>query len=391
MTTNEGKSRMKEKYDGIVVGAGPAGGMAARVISKEGHSILVIDKKKKVGQPVQCGEAVSKFALKSNKVRVKKEWVKNSFKGLKIFVPNGKYFFSFVKGYCIDRTKFDKYIIDQAVHKGCEILLNTKVMGIKRKNKLWYVKTKRKIFKSKFLIGADGAESNVATWLGILETKDFIKALQYKFRNINIKEKKLLLLYMNSKFRNGYAWVFPRGDEYNIGVGGIGNIKRWLDDFCRSKNIDIKKKFSVSYGMVPKRYRLKSFTKDSALIVGDAAGLTNPIFGGGIHSALFSGRLAGKIVCFALDSNDPKLISRYDNEVRESPFCDPILQRANKFFYSLNNDEWNFVGEVFENKNYNDMSYLRISKKFILKPKFLLKVKKFKTLKRAIDMSHELI
>ncbi len=375
--------------DVIVVGAGPAGGIIAKILSEKGHSVLVIDKKKVVGKPVQCGEALSKFALKNTNLKANKEWIKLKFKGIKIFVPNGKYFLSLVKGYCIDRSKFDKWLIDQAIYKGCQILLNHRVIRIKRKGDLWYIKANEKVLNSKILVGADGYESNIAKWLGILKRRDFIYAIEYKFKG-NYPEN-FLSIFMNSKFKYGYAWLFPREDECNIGIGGKGNLKKKLDKFCRSIGINPEERKSIISGVIPKDYQLSCFVKDAALIVGDAAGLTNPIFGGGIHAALFSGKIAAETIHRALNSGEMQILSDYNRILKRSPFCNPILRKAGEIFYSLSNEEWNFVGEVFENKNYSEVSYFEIFKKFLAHPKFFLKLRKFYILKKAIDLSQKLI
>jgi digeranylgeranylglycerophospholipid reductase len=56
---------MKNEYDIIVVGAGPAGSMAARFAAEQGVSVLMLEKDRDVGYPVRCGEAISKKGVES--------------------------------------------------------------------------------------------------------------------------------------------------------------------------------------------------------------------------------------------------------------------------------------------------------------------------------------
>ena len=377
-------------YDVIVIGAGPAGGMTARILSKKGYSVLIIDKKKKIGYPIQCGEVISEFGLMNSKLKPRKEWIKRKHKGIKIFVPDDNFFFSFTKSYSINREKFDQWLIKEAIDYGGRLLLKTNASGI-RKKKIWYVKTNRGVFKSDILVGADGPEANVAVWLNLLRKKEFVGAIQYKFKSIDFPEKEFLCMFLNAKFKNGYAWIFPRGDEFNVGVGGIGNIKKWLDDFCKSKGFDLNKKISVNAGIIPKNYILKNFVKQSALIVGDAAGLTNPLFGGGIHAALFSGKLAGETICKAFEFNDFSLLKEYADKLRNSPFCNPILKKASEIFYSFKNEELNFTGYVYSQNNWKKVSYFEIFLKFLSKPKFFLKLRDLWTVKNGIELSEKTI
>jgi len=373
-----------------IVGCGPAGGIAAKILSEEGFSVLAIDRKEKIGYPIQCAEAVSVTGLKSKGIKTSSEWVKKKHKGGKIFTPNGKFFISKIKFLSIDRAKFDRALIKDAMDNGCKVFLKTTVNKIKRKGKNWLIKTNRGIFTSKILVGADGPEANVAKQLGIIKHKEVIAAIQYKIKDSSFEDQDFLHIYLNEKYKNGYAWVFPRGDELNVGVDGIGRIKLWLDEFCKKMGFETEEGKLVS-GLIPKRIILTSFEKKSALIVGDAAGLTNPLFGGGIHAALFSGRLAAETICKSLESADLSILKEYDKKIRTSPFCDPILHRASEIFYSLKNEDYNFVGEVFDGRDWKDVTYSEILKKFLSKPKFFLKLKDFWILKKGIELSERLL
>lgn len=382
---------MRNLKDVIIIGAGPAGAIAAKTIAKNGHSVLIIDKKNEIGYPVQCAEAVSRSGLEGNNIQIQKEWLKLQLTGLKIYVPDGKYFFFLEDVFCIDRQKFDCWLNEEALKNGCEILLNTNIDSIKREDGLWHVSSGNKLFKSKILVGADGPQSSVAKWLGILRKREFINGINYKFSkdDINLQEDKLLIFY-NSEFKGGYVWIFPRGDEYNIGIGGtedFDSIKKALDKFCKSKYFDVTKKKSMSTGIIPINYELDRFTKNSAIIVGDAAGLVNPLFGSGISSALFSGRTAGKVICKALESNDFSLLNEYETILRNHPICNPVLNNAREILYSFNDNEWNFIGDIFYRQDWRKVSFIKILYKFISKPGFLFKIRKFWTAKKGIGIS----
>ena len=374
-------------FDVVVIGAGPAGGMVARNLSKKGFSVLVIERKKEIGYPIQCGEAVSKVALKANGLK-EKEWIKTKHKGIKITVPDGNFFYSFLKIFSIDRKEFDKYLIEEALANGCKLKLRTLATSLNFKNGIIKVKTNRGIFESKVVVAADGPESKFAEKLKLFKKKAWVRALEYKIK-FRMEEQDFLQIFLNEKYKNGYAWLFPRGDEINVGVGGEGNLKLRLDEFCKSFGLKGKKK--LISGILPQDYVLEKFCKSNVLIVGDAAGLTNPIFSGGIHPALFSGKLAAEVITKAFESDDLKILREYDEKLRKSPFCNPILKKAGKILYSFTNREFNFVGEVFSKNNWKDVSYWEIFKKFLYNPKFFFKLKDFWIVKKGIEMSEELL
>ena len=79
---------MKNEYDIIVVGAGPAGSMAARFAAEQGVSVLMLEKDRDVGYPVRCGEAISKAGVEefipSNEI-----WIKAHINKFSLNAPDG--------------------------------------------------------------------------------------------------------------------------------------------------------------------------------------------------------------------------------------------------------------------------------------------------------------
>src|SRR2546426_9499596 len=109
-------------YDAVVVGAGPAGGMAARALAAAGFRNAILEKKKVVGEPVQCAEGVSEFGLESNGLRPREEWIAQRVSGAKAVAPNGKGFYiTRLPGYAIDRPAFDRWIVGGAVGGGADL------------------------------------------------------------------------------------------------------------------------------------------------------------------------------------------------------------------------------------------------------------------------------
>ena len=378
-------------YDAIIIGAGPAGGMAARQISKEGFKVLVIDRKKVVGVPVQCGEAMNHFALEENGLKPNDIWIKKRVKGVKCIVPNGKYFYANEPGYSIDRAKFDQWIVNHSLDNGTELLLNTKVNGIEKKKDKWIGKTKNGSYEGRILIGADGFASNVSRWLGIMKKREFIKAIEYKFRyeDLDYPEEERLCIYYGEQFNKGYGWVFPRGDEWNVGVGGSGDNKEKLKNFLKFLGADEEKRTKVIGGIVPQYYVLSSLTKNRAMIVGDAAGMTNPTFGGGIHVALSSGRIAGEIACKALESENLELIEEYDAKMRKEPYLKPIVHKCGEYFLKWSDEDFNFLGEIMEGKDHTELTLLRGAIEVLKRPRYILRSGEFLLMKKVMRINQK--
>ena len=315
-------------HDVIVVGAGPAGGMAARQLAAAGFSTLVLEKKRAVGEPVQCAEGVSAFGLESNGLRADDAWVAQEIHGARCIVPSGKSFFiTRLPGYAIDRAGFDRWIVDGAVDDGAELRTSTRVTGLERTRGGWRLTADGATFEGRVLIAADGPTSFLAKTLGLVRRQDQILAYEYRFPReaVDTPDPERFLLYIGERYDGGYAWIFPKGDAVNVGAGGHIDAHAATVAFCRDHGIDPGRRERVIAGTIPYRYDLAAYAVPGFAVVGDAAGVTNPMNGAGIHPGLFSGRIAGEFACTALEREDPAAMTGYDRVIRGSPFLDPLL------------------------------------------------------------------
>ena len=94
----------------------------------------------------------------------------------------------------------------------------------------------------------------------------------------------------------GYGWVFPKGDHVNVGVGGWEaegpRLREHLAELCRRHGIDGDALESVRGHRLPLRRSGFVPARGRALLVGDAAGLVDPLTGDGMYEAFVSARLA---------------------------------------------------------------------------------------------------
>lgn len=127
--------------------------------------------------------------------------------------------------------------------------------------------------------------------------------------NVNIL-KETLDFYLEEKYSpSGYAWVFPKGERANIGLGVHGsklNGKRpidYLNEFVADKFPD-GQPVDLVVGGVLESDALKTIVSDGLMLVGDAAHHTEPLSGAGILPAIISGKTAGEVARKAVRQND---------------------------------------------------------------------------------------
>jgi len=369
--------------DLAVVGAGPAGSMAAFAAARGGLEVALVDKKRAVGEPVQCAEGVSRFALESNGLRPDPGFVRQEVRGAKGVVPNGKRFdITRLPGYAVDRARFDESLADRAVREGATLFLGEPIRAMRRDSGRWDLRSNRRTWSAGMVIGADGPTTQVAQWAGLLRAADCVRAYEWRFDASEVPppEEDLFLLYFSPRYDGGYAWIFPRGSEVNVGAGGHIDAHAALVAFCRENGIDPARRLQSIAGQIPYHFVFDRYAANGVAIVGDAAGVTNPLNGGGIHAALWSGRVAGELAAEGR-------LSDYDGIVRASPFLDPSLYAMIEAVRRWDDDVLNFVGDVLDGVDWKDLTLLAGIRKALWRPRLLAHGRELLRMRRAVALT----
>ena len=379
--------------DLVIVGAGPAGGRAGMEVAKAGHSVLFLEKRDVVGVPVQCGEGLSAFGLRNAGLPEKEEWIRERVKGVKAVLPNGTDFTVTIPGFCIDRAKFDQWVVQQALDAGAEIRLRTKVTNVHRHDGGWVVETDRADpVQANAVIGADGPASNVARWAGLLQHRTYVKAIEYRFREDDWSYPcdGWLLFYYGQRYHGGYGWVFPKAAYYDVGVLAMDKVKALMDGLCAELKVPLDRIHKKTGGDIPLKYTLSALAAPGLAIVGDAAGVTNPVFGGGIHPALFSGRTAGEVAVEAFAKGDMGHFLEYHRRMKASPFLDPLLWRTADLLASWDDEHYNFAGDVLHHGDTRDTTTGRAFWRILTRhPKYLGEMRDLLTMKRGLSLTQK--
>lgn len=325
--------KLDYSYDVIVVGAGPAGSMAAEAAAKKGASVLLLERRKEIGAPVRCGEGIGQHWLDELGIEINPKAVSARINGSILFGPDLKHSIRIrnpeTKGYVIDRKVFDKDLALMAGRAGAEIWVKSEVVGvIKEDEKVVGVRAniigEERRIECKVLCACDGGESVVARMAGLnsvatLYDTDF--GVEYEMVNVECED--LIEIYFSRKYSpRGYVWVFPKGkDVANVGVGIGGdetpNAIHYLNKFIKENPERFGKARPVAMkgGIIPVGAPMKEIVGDGIVVAGTAAHQVDPIHGGGICLAMEAGRMAGEVAArCALEgtTNKESLMEYYD-------------------------------------------------------------------------------
>ncbi len=325
-------------YDVVVIGSGPAGATTARFAAAGGARVLLVDKKQELGAPIQCSGAVSSNALEQVGVDPSPEFIHDAIFGFAIYNGEGeKKMIDYRElkpdeygtkegtkplGYVVDRRRFDRYLATQAERVGVEIWLKTEASNFRILSdgscEVTMLKFNEPVtIKTKVVVGADGVQSQVGKWAGLkthIKLSELASCLQFVVDGVETHG--LLEIVTGDEWApGGYAWVFPKGHGYaEIGLGVTRtmcteNAQFYLDHFI--KHSFFKERFKncriieIQGGGVPLAAPLKIQYADNVVLVGDAARHVNSITGGGIHTALTSGKIAGEFLAELIRSDRP--------------------------------------------------------------------------------------
>jgi len=225
-------------------------------------------------------------------------------------------------GYMLDRSLFDKDLAASAVSSGAKISIGTTAIGLSPEGLIVEHGSKKETIRSKVFIGADGAISTVARFVGKPPLKT-IAALQYEV--VLSEPQNHVDVYFHLDYEGGYAWFFPKGKTANAGVGVVSSkasrlpdlLGNFLDSLRGSGKLQEIQIVSKTGGWIPCEFYEKNLF-ENVLLIGDAAGHAHPITGAGILNAVIAGELAGRVAAEAIVKEDLGVLNHYDSEWQET-------------------------------------------------------------------------
>lgn len=392
---------MRKKYDVVVVGAGPAGSTAAYAAARNGASVLMLDRRRELGVPVQCGEALAEDILNELEIKPDPQWAVGRTNVVKIVSPSGiEVRISERKvtgkvGYILNRKVFDKYLATRAAKAGADVMVGTfvdeliledgKPKGVKARG----VNGRFEV-AAEVVIAADGVGSRVARWAGLnttLKLDDIESGIQFQMVGVDFESPSMMEFYLGSKIApGGYGWIFPKGDDMaNVGLGVLGSRAQrrpieYLRDFvARMPSLSKGKIVEINGGGVPVSEPIKRTVKDNLLVVGDAAHQVNPLTGGGLDSAMRAGNIAGEVGAKAVKEGNTseKKLKEYEKRWRKS-----MARRLERYLkgkevlLSLSDDELDRLAKSLSGVKFDKISLTDMLKALAkAHPKLLWKLK----------------
>ncbi len=341
-----------ERFDVLVVGAGPAGAAAAFWLAKAGHSVLAVEKKT-FPREKTCGDGLTPRAVRQLLDMDlgapladfhRYDGLRSMAHGitLELAWPDHPDFPS--HGYVVRRRDLDQMVADQAVQAGATVWTGAEALEPVLESGLVVGAAIRQkdtgtteVVRASYVVVADGANSRFGRALGTQRDRSYPMGMAIRgyyaspYHDDPWIESHLDLRDRDGNHMPGYGWIFPVGDgTVNVGAG-------LLDTFTGFKAVNTSRLMDAFVGMAPERWGISPETScgpptggrlptggsvlpkvgPTWIVAGDAAGSINPFNGEGIAYAYETGRMVAETVSEALRTGDGLALARYPARLEE--------------------------------------------------------------------------
>jgi digeranylgeranylglycerophospholipid reductase len=298
--------------DCTIVGASFAGLACATVLARRSLRVRVLERKQDPGDKLHTTgiivkEVVDQIALFDH---MPSELVRQ-VPGVRLYAPNMRYVDLDAPGYYFLATDTPNVIRWLAVHAqqaGAELACGTSFNGAKKIRGGYQLDG---LGDTRYLIGADGPNSQVARSLALGQNENFLYGMEYEFAGLTLATDDRLHCFVDRKLAPGYiGWMVP-----GVGVTQIGLARRmprdpdairrvmekFLEKIAGVADVRDREPTALRAGAIPCGGVVRPVSTERALLVGDAAGMVSPVTAGGIHTALKHGLAAGHAVAEFLE------------------------------------------------------------------------------------------
>ena len=353
-------------YEVVVVGAGPAGCLAAKYAAKNGAKTLIIEEHASIGSPVQCAGLLSTNAIRECEIAPDSKF--HPIDGAFVYAPDGRRICisgGEVKAYVVDRRYIDRTLALNAIRSGADILMRTRAVDMKihKHRRILYVTIEGEpdTIEADVVIGADGVQSRVARLAGIGRPETVLSGAQIE-TIYDFDDARFVEIFPGSCAPGFFAWAIPYHGSARIGLAvrsghAWDHLQRLL---LRHRVVSQKRGAGITdlvIGAIPIGVPRRT-ASDGVLITGDAAGQVKPTSGGGIYPGAVCAKIAGTVAAQAVMDGDTSAerLSEYDKRWRAVIGRELVIgKKINEWMAHLDDYRINRLIEVLDDDELLDM------------------------------------
>ena len=325
-------------YDVAVVGLGPAGVSALKVLENSGLKVLAVEKADSFPRRKPCagGLTPKAYSLLKELFPELDSVVRKQVSRFLLYNSDSKAVLpsTSVLTYLTQREELDAFLFNSLDHSQFEVHLGETALTVDEGLNGVVLKTNKGSYRARALLVASGVNSRIARQLGVSRDIGFTyeSYVESSFEDLIIDF---------TGFRWGYYWAFPKGDTVTTGLGEFrdrrltSSFRELLSNFNRKHGFKGKVTWESGYP-IPAGKSKNDVYRPYVLFLGDAGGLVDPLTGEGIYYAVKSGIMAAEAVKQYLTSGDLEKLKSYETSVN-SQFGEEFkwARVVGRLFFSL--------------------------------------------------------
>ncbi|MFC1921252.1 NAD(P)/FAD-dependent oxidoreductase [Chloroflexota bacterium] len=342
-------------YDIAITGAGPAGSRLAYRLAEEGHSVVVIERKERLDEPVCCTGIIGQECVRS--FSIDESVIYRQANSARLFSPSGnliRVWRQESQASIVDRAALNLSLANRARDKGAEYCLNSTVMHAEVSSdrvriEIGRDERDRDIVEARALVIASGFGSRIVGKLGLGSPADFVMGVQAEVEAMGLDEVEV---YFGEKVAPGFfAWLVPTLP--GRALAGLLS-RRNPGDYLRSFLSTLSAQGKINAAGVEFSYSgvlLKPPSRtygNRVIVVGSAAGQVKPTTGGGVYYGLICADIAADNLHQALENDTltAKSLADYERKWKKKLGGELKLgYRARKFYERLGDSK---VDRIFD-------------------------------------------
>lgn len=302
-----------ERYDVAVIGAGPAGSMAAKYAAGCNASTILLEEHPGAGWPVQCAGLLGVEALEESELELGSFAIR-SVRGATVYSPGG-HRLSFrarkEKAWVVDRRLFDRALLSAALETGADLWIGSPVIDLAWERGRSILTVGRgdgsRQLEARVVISAEGVKAKIARSMGIAPPAEILSGAQVEVP-FKVEDLDKVEIFLGNGVAPGlFAWAIPSQEgAARIGLCCRENAYRQLELLLKSRLVESRLlggPVDLVVGGLPLGPP-PSTVADGLIAVGDAAGQVKPTSGGGVYPGLVCAKIAGRVAAAAAQEDD---------------------------------------------------------------------------------------
>ena len=329
-----------KQYDIIVIGAGLAGLQCARLLARQGLSVLLVDRKPSLDQSIHTTGIFVRRTLED--FDFPEDCLGPAVRHVRLYSP-GRRSMDLESPHDEFRVgrmgQLYQRMLDNCLRAGVEWLPATRYAGHSSLKNRQVVRLDGQGFSrwvsARYLVGADGANSRMAKALDLDVNREWIVGVEEVCDGVPLDGPPRLHCFLDPRIAPGYlAWVVHDGEQVHVGVGGYPSRfdpQAALRTFRASLSgvVDLSRSRLIERrgGRIPVGGVLGRIANTSGLLVGDAAGAVSPLTAGGLDPCMRLSSFAAKVIPQYLASEDASVLAAYSGELFRARFVSRLWMR----------------------------------------------------------------